>query len=184
MMSRASLNVLLASLCAASSSYAGVPPVATYAPTLIGNDKTDTKGYAGLRWDLPGTLAPSLVVGVRRAKTQSDGDSNGGDLSYAATFANGAIVPGKLRLKGFSGDTNHQWELGGGYDFGGKSFFAGPSVNFPHFTAGADFQSAGLNGYGLVHTVGKPDTPAATPTCNPGDTYNTGTGLCETAIAP
>lgn len=169
---------LLAGLLVSQSVLAGVP-VSTYPPTLTGNSKTDTKGYAGLRWDLPGTLAPDLVLGVRRAKTESDGDVSGGDASFAFSLA-GGVKPGKLRLKGFSGDTNHQWELGGGYNLNGQGFFFGPSVNFPHFTLGADYQPGpGLNGYGMLHTLGKPKKPNATPTCDPGDTYNPGSGLCE-----
>lgn len=169
-------------LAATFASAAQAGSVSTYPPTLVGGgDRTETKGYAGLNWDLPGGLVPSVVVGVRRAKIDSDGDTRGGDLSFSVGLAGGTATPAKLRLKGFAGDTNHQWELGGGYNFASGGFFAGPSVTFPHFTLGADWQASGLNGYGIVHTWGEPDQPApATPTCNPGDTYNAGTGLCET----
>jgi hypothetical protein len=177
MNSRATALSLLAGLMVAHGAFAGIP--VGYAPTLVGTKNTDTKGYAGLRWDLPGTLAPELVVGVRRARIKSNGDVSGGDASFAISLFDG-IKPGKLRLKGFTGDTNHQWELGGGYDFAHSGYFFGPSINFPHFTLGADYQpGAGLNGFAMPHTLGEPNQPSATPTCPSGGTYNSTSGLCE-----
>ena len=161
------------------AAYAGISGPSTYGPTLIGNSKTSTKAYAGLNWEIPGNIAPALVLGVRRAKVESDGDTQGGDLSFSMALA-GGVKPGKLRLKGFTGQENYQGELGGGYDFSNNGFFFGPSVNFPYVNVGADWQpNAGLKFYGMLHTVGKYKEPAATPSCDPGDFYNSGTGLCE-----
>jgi len=182
-MKRASVPLLLAGLMLSGATLAGFT---TYAPTMVGNSKTDTKAYAGLRWDIPGTFVPAaLVVGVRQAKAKSNGDVTGVDASMAIAIA-GGVKPDKLRLKGFTGDTSSQWELGAGYNFNTPGFFFGPSLNIPNLTVGADYQpGAGLKGYIMPHTLGKQKTPAATPTCNTGDTYNSTTGLCQVgAVMP
>lgn len=183
-MHRLRLSTALATLLAAPLALAGEAAPESYAPTLVGGgDETDTRGYVGLLWDVPGPLAPSLILGVRRAKTDQDGDTRGADLSMEFRFA-GGFAPGKLRLKGFKGDTDLQWELGAGYDFAGASLFAGPGLTIPHATFGLDVQNGGLNGYGMIHTFGEPDEPGAgTPTCDPGDMLNE-SGLCEPDMPP
>ena len=163
----------------ANAATAGSPLPSTYSPTLVGTSKTSNKGYAGLRWDIPGELAPALVLGVRRAKVESDGDTQGGDISFSMSLA-GGVKPGKLRLKGFTGQENYQWELGGGYDFSAKGVFFGPSINFPYVNLGADWQPGlGLKAYGMLHTLDGYNEPGATPTCNAGGTYNSTSGLCD-----
>lgn len=166
----------------ANTAQAGIPLPSTYSPTLVGTSKTSNKGYAGLRWDIPGELAPALVLGVRRAKVESDGDTQGGDVSFALSLA-GGVKPGKLRLKGFTGQENYQWELGGGYDFSAKEVFFGPSINFPYVNLGADWlANLGLKPYVMLHTMDGYNEPAATPTCDVGDTYNPTSGLCEVPL--
>lgn len=181
------LTAFIAALLSAPLALAGQAAPSPYAPTLVGGgDETETQGYVGLRWDIPGPLAPSLILGVRRAKTDQDDDTRGADLSMAFRFA-GGFAPEKLRFKGFKGDTDLQGELGVGYDFATGSLFAGPSLTIPYATFGLDVQNRGLHGYGIVHSFGKPDEPGAgTPTCpnDPGDLFNPATGLCDPGIAP
>lgn len=153
-------------------------PGTPYPPTLVGSSKTTNKGYAGLRWDIPGELAPALILGVRRAKVETDGDTKGADMSFALSLA-GGVKLGKLRLKGFTGKDDHQWELGGGYDFLTSGLFFGPSINFPNVNLGADWQAvSGLKANVMLHTVGDYDEPAAIPTCLPGDTYQPNSDQC------
>jgi hypothetical protein len=155
--------VVLGGCVLSSGAFAGKapppPPPAPASSTVTPGDSTRNKIYAGLKWDLPGPLAPSLVVGVRHAKTQSDGDTHGADLSMAFSFING-VKPGKLRLKAFTGNRDVQGELGGGFDFTANALFVGPSVNVPHVTLGIDWLlGTGLQPYGIIHTVGKPHAP-------------------------
>jgi hypothetical protein len=119
----------------------------------------DNKAYAGLKFELP-SLAPALVLGVRRVRTQADGDTQGGDLSMAVSFAGGA-KPGKLRLKGFTGSNSYQAEAGGGYNFANPGLFVGAGVNAPYVNMGADFQSgSGLMPFIMLDTLGKAKKPA------------------------
>ena len=131
------------------------PPPPAGGAVVLPSDTTRTRFYAGLQWDLPGPLAPSLVLALRRIKEQADGDKRGFDLSYSFALFNG-FKPGKLRLKAFSGGEDFQGELGGGYDFGAGGFFVGPSVNGPHVAAGVDWLlGAGLQPYGMISTLSK-----------------------------
>lgn len=161
---------------------AGTPPPAyPYAPTIVGGGSNiDNKAYAGLKLELP-SMAPSLVAGVRRVRTQADGDTQGGDLSMAVSFAGGAPKPGKLRLKGFIGQNRYQAEAGGGYNFATPGMFVGAGVNAPYVNMGADWQSGGLAPFIMLDTLGKAKKPVGTPTCtvNPGDVYNSATGQCD-----
>ena len=156
--------VVVATVLLSHSAFAGkAPPPIPPAPgttTTIPTDQTRNRVYAGLKWDLPGPLAPALIVGVRRAKTESDSnDTHGADLSIAFAIFQG-FKPGKLRLKLFAGNRDVQGELGGGFDFAGNAFFVGGSVNVPFVTLGVDWSfGGGLQPYGMLHTHGKPRKP-------------------------
>lgn len=162
---KASACVLLAGSFVSAAAYAGkgppppLPgPVTTATTTPTQAHKTSV--YGGLKWDLPGPLAPQLVVGVRHAKTQSDGDTFGVDFSFAFFFFESGFKPGKLRLKGFTGNEHVQGEIGAGWDFSKGAFFAGPSVNIPYVNLGVDWVlGSGLQPYGMIHTFGKPGVP-------------------------
>src|SRR3954468_22716584 len=104
-------------LLSAGAYAAKAPPPPPPAPGTTSTTTTTTNHasrdtvYAGLKWELPGPLAPSLVLGVRHAQTQSDNDVHGVDVSMAfAVF--GGFKPGKLRVKGFIGNRDIQGELG------------------------------------------------------------------------
>jgi hypothetical protein len=176
-MKRTNSGLIFTALFLSGTALAGV---STYAPTMVGASKTDTKAYAGLRWDVPGGMAPAaLVIGVRKAKVKSNGDTDGADASMAFSFQ-GGVKAEKFRVKGFTGDSSLQWELGAGYNFSTPGLFFGPSANVPYLNIGADYQPGqGLNGLIMPNTLGEPKIPTATPTCNTGDTYNPTSGLCE-----
>lgn len=161
----------------------GVPPTTTTTFVPGTSSDTQTKAYAGLRWDLGGTLMPALVLGVRQTKVKRDGNTSGADISLALLFTGGVGIE-KLRLKGFSGKEGFQGELGGGYSFSGKSFFVGGGGNGPYFNLGVDWlPGVGLTPSVMLHTEGKYDKPTGgtnvtTQTCPPGTVLNPGTGLC------
>ena len=135
------------------------PPPAPATTTTIPTDSTKNRVYVGFKWDLPGPLEPSLVLAVRRAKTDSDNDTKGVDLSMAFGIFSG-FKPGKLRLKAFTGSRDVQVELGGGFDFATRAFFAGPSLNVPFANLGVDWSfGGGLQPYGMIHSHGKPRRP-------------------------
>ena len=99
--------------------------------------KTVNRGYVGLKWTLNEGLKPQAVIGYRSASVDSNGDTDGGDLSISARFLDGLQL-GKLRAKYFNGKENVQGEIGGGYDFT-KGLFAGVGVHAPYSLIGLDF---------------------------------------------
>ena len=76
------------------------------------------------------------MVGYRHARTESNGNTDGGDLSISAKFIDGLQL-GKLRAKYFDGKESVQGEVGGGYDFT-KGLFAGVGVHAPYSLIGLD----------------------------------------------
>jgi len=164
--------VALAVVLLSHSAFAGKapppPPPAPATTTTIPTEQTRNRIYAGLKWDMPGPLAPQLVVAIRRAKTESDGDTKGADLSMAFAIFDG-FKPGKLRLKFFIGSRDVQGEVGGGFDFARNAFFGGPSVNGPFVNLGVDWSTGGgLQPYGMIHSHGKPRRPAVITTTTGG----------------
>ena len=156
--------VALATVLLSHNTFAGKapppPPPAPGTTTIIPTDQTRNRVYAGLKWDLPGSLTPELVLAIRRAKTESDSnDTHGADLSMSFAIFQG-FKPGKLRLKVFTGNRTVQGELGGGFDFANNAFFLGPSVNVPFANLGVDWSfGGGLQPYGMIHSHGKPRKP-------------------------
>ena len=119
------------------SSYAGcMPGLYDLVPGASGSPLTTNRVYAGLKWTLNEGIKPQAVVGYRHAKTESNGDTDGGDVSISAKFIDGFQL-GKLRAKYFNGKENAQGEVGGGYDFT-KGIFAGIGINAPYSLIGLD----------------------------------------------
>jgi hypothetical protein len=119
------------------NSFAGLPsPDYDLVSTGNGGSLTSNRVYAGLKWTLNEGIKPQAVVGYRHAKTQSNGDTDGGDVSISAKFIDGFQL-GKLRAKYFNGKENVQGEIGGGYDFT-KGLFAGAGVHAPFSLIGLD----------------------------------------------
>jgi hypothetical protein len=141
-------------------------------------------GYGGLKWTLDGGLAPEVVVGYRHAQVDTNGDTQGGDISFSFKVF-GGLQPGKIRVKYFNGKEYLQGEVGAGYDFA-KGAFAGISAQGPYSNAGVDYHfsaSSPLEPYLLLNSLGiynKPQghttiiTPTTTTTlsCPPGSTLN------------
>lgn len=51
--------------------------------------RSDNRAYAGLKWTLNEGVKPEAVIGVRHARVESSGDTDGGDLSISAKFIDG-----------------------------------------------------------------------------------------------
>ena len=97
---------------------------------------TSNRVYAGLKWTLNEGIKPQAVIGFRHARTESNGNTNGGDISISAKIIDGFQL-GKFRAKYFDGKEKVQGEVGGGYDFT-KGLFAGVGVHAPHSLIGLD----------------------------------------------
>jgi len=116
----------------------GLPGSACYdlVPGTIGASLTDNRAYAGLKWTLNEGIKPQAVVGFRHARTESNGNTDGGDISISARIIDGFQL-GKLRAKYFDGKEKVQGEVGAGYDFT-KGLFAGVGVHAPYSLIGLD----------------------------------------------
>ena len=93
--------------------------------------------YAALKWTFGESFKPEAVLGFRHAKVDSNGDTDGGDVSISAKFIDGLEL-GKLRGKYFNGKDNVQGEVSGGFDFN-KGLFTGIGVHAPYSNLGIDF---------------------------------------------
>ena len=99
-------------------------------PGTAGGSLTDNRVYAGLKWTLNEGVKPHAVFGFRHARTESNGNTDGGDISISAKIIDGFQL-GKLRAKYFDGKEKVQGEVGGGFDFT-KGLFAGIGVHAPY----------------------------------------------------
>ena len=104
--------------------------------TTNGGSLTTNRAYAGLKWTLNEGIKPQAVFGFRHARTESNGDTDGGDISISAKFIDGFQL-GKLRAKYFNGKEQVQGEVGGGFDFT-KGIFAGAGIHAPYSLIGLD----------------------------------------------
>jgi hypothetical protein len=105
-------------------------------PGIASASLTDNRVYAGLKWTLNDGVKPQAVIGYRHARTKSNGNTNGGDVSISAKIIDGFQL-GKLRAKYFDGKEKVQGEVGGGFDFT-KGLFAGVGVHAPYSLMGLD----------------------------------------------
>ena len=129
-------KILLLLALISSSALAGVLHPYILVPGAAGNSSTDNCVYAGLKWTLNEGIKPQAVVGFRHARTESNGNTNGGDVSISANIIDGFQL-GKLRAKYFDGKEKVQGEVGGGYDFT-KGLFGGVGVHAPYSLIGLD----------------------------------------------
>jgi hypothetical protein len=137
---------------------------------ISSNSSTDDSVYAALKWTFGESIKPEALLGLRHAKTYSNGDTDGGDLSISAKFFDGFQF-GKLRGKYFNGNENVQAEIGGGYDFN-KGLFAGIGVHAPYSDLGADLlplSKDSLESYIQIDTIGRYRKPSyrITSSCIP-----------------
>src|SRR3989338_2061637 len=186
-----SLILVLVALLPASVAFAGKsgpPPSPTVTTTSVAGSNTDTvnRGYAGLKWTLGEGLTPAVVVGYRHARVESNGDTQGGDVSFSFNLLNG-FQPGKLRAKYFNGQENLQGEVGAGFDFT-KGIFAGVSAQGPYINLGADYLfnlAAPFEPYLMLNTLRKYDKPrggstTTTKSCPSPYEYDSGSDQCVT----
>lgn len=148
------------------------------APTVISESKTVNRGYAGLQWTLGQGLTPNVVLGLRRAIVHSDGETQGGDISFSFNLI-GGLHPEKLRVKFFNGRENIQGEVGGGYDFT-KGFYGGLGIQGPYSNLGVDYlftKGRTWEAYFILNTLKAYNKPAATLLCEPYEVLNA--GICE-----
>jgi hypothetical protein len=138
-------------LAISSYSFGGAPVIST---------NTDNRAYAGLKWTLNEGIKPQAVIGFRHAKTESNGDTDGGDISISAKFIDGFQL-GKLRAKYFNGKENTQGEVGAGYDFM-NGLFAGVGVHAPYSNIGVDLLPTAkdkIEPYFQLDTIKRIDKP-------------------------
>lgn len=138
--------------------------------TGSGGSLTDNRAYAGLKWTLNEGIKPQAVLGFRHARTESNGNTDGGDISISAKFIDGFQL-GKLRAKYFDGKEKVQGELSGGFDFT-KGLFAGVGVHAPYSLIGLDLHpfinENKLEPYIQIDTIKRYKKPAgSTTTCTP-----------------
>jgi hypothetical protein len=119
-----------------SAAFAGGSVTYDLIPGTNGAALTDNRVYAGLKWTLNEGIKPQAVVGYRHARTESNGNTDGGDISISAKIIDGFQL-GKLRAKYFDGKEKVQGEVGGGFDFT-KGLFAGVGVHAPYSLIGLD----------------------------------------------
>ena len=142
----------LALLTLTSYSFGGI--------AVISQTNTDNRAYAGLKWTLNEGIKPQAVIGFRHAKTESNGDTDGGDISISAKFIDGFQL-GKLRAKYFNGKENTQGEVGAGYDFM-NGLFAGVGVHAPYSNIGVDLLPTAkdkIEPYFQLDTIKRIDKP-------------------------
>ena len=126
----------------------------------ISQTNTDNRAYAGLKWTLNEGIKPQAVIGFRHAKTELNGDTDGGDVSISAKFIDGFQL-GKLRAKYFNGKENTQGEVGAGYDFM-NGLFAGVGVHAPYSNIGVDLLPTAkdkIEPYFQLDTIKRIDKP-------------------------
>ena len=163
-MKKSLLAPVVALLCLTSSlAYSGNP---TY--SAISTKHTNTRGYAGLNWELGGGTTPALVLGVFQTRVSSNGDTTGANLAFFLNLA-GGVKPGSLKLTALDGKENLQGELGIGYNFLKSEPMLVLGANAPYVAIGINgYLNPGIMPYATLRTQGKFDKPDYT--CNAGDT--------------
>jgi hypothetical protein len=156
-------------------------------PGTASGTLTDNRIYAGLKWTLNEGIKPQAVVGYRHARTESNGNTDGGDLSISAKFIDGFQL-GKLRAKYFDGKEKVQAEVGGGYDFT-KGLFAGVGVHAPYSLIGLDLHpfitENKFEPYIQLDTIKKYNkNDSTTNTCVPHNGIDPGAWYNETCTEP
>ncbi|MBQ0725588.1 MAG: hypothetical protein KBT51_09355 [Cycloclasticus sp.] len=147
-------------------------------PSYTSDTDTDDSVYAGLKWTLNKGTKPEVVVGYRHARVKSNGDVDGGDLSFSFTLLDG-FKPGKIRTKYFDGKEKAQGEVSVGYDFA-NGLFVGAGAKAPYSNLGVDYLLSADNpweAYFILDTLKEYDVPRKKANCPEGYTFNSGT--CE-----
>tara|TARA_R110002096_G_scaffold152824_16_gene316180 strand:- start:2954 stop:3508 length:555 start_codon:yes stop_codon:yes gene_type:complete len=154
--------------------------IMTVVPSYTSDTDTDDSVYAGLKWTLNKGTKPEVVVGYRHARVKSNGDVDGGDLSFSFTLLDG-FKPGKIRTKYFDGKEKAQGEVSVGYDFA-NGLFVGAGAKAPYSNLGVDYLLSADNpweAYFILDTLKEYDVPRKDVNCPEGYGFNSRTGLCE-----
>jgi hypothetical protein len=136
-------------------SHAGPPPV-------IATDVTQNRGYIGMVWTLEKSSAvPDVVVGLRHAKTTSDSDVTGYDVSARFKFT-GNVAFDSVRALYLNGDRSTQANIGLGYSMTHQSMFGTVGGSGEHLKLGVDYlyKPAKFDPFIEINTLGKPDETA------------------------
>ena len=163
-----SFLIVLFYFAAASTAFAGKGSAAIF--DFVGNSSAsrhDTDCYVGIKALFNELKDPRALIGCRSANIKSNNHVDGFDISIAAKFLNSFDLE-KLRLKGFSGNTTTQAEVGGGYDFYKKAPFVGLSAKAPYTTFGIDVlpkDGANIETFFQLDTVGKYRKPIGNGGC-------------------
>ena len=162
--------VLLITLIPLSAN-AGIGPAPII--TSPSTSTTDNHVYAGLKWTLGESMTPKAVVGFNHARIDSNGDTDGADISFSFGFVNG-LQADTLRAKYFDGQESLQGEVGAGFDFT-HGFFVGLGAKAPFINIGADYiftSNPRWQPYFILDTQKKHDKPKKRQslTCPPNST--------------
>ena len=150
------------------SSYAMATAV-TYSLNGNSGNTQATNGYIGLSWDLDShTTVPKLVLGVFSTSVQSNGNTEGADLSIRLNMQD-HFAPTEVKASYLNGTNNLQGELGLGYDFRKNAPLLGLGVNAPYANVGVDATSLkDYNPFLIIHSQDQFQKPTTSCTRIPG----------------
>ena len=133
-------------------------------PPIIATDVIQNRGYIGMVWTLEKSSAvPDVVVGLRHAKTASDSDVTGYDVSARFKFT-GNVAFDSVRAVYLNGNRSTQANIGLGYSVTHQSVFGTVGGSGEHLKLGLDYlyKPAKFDPFVEINTLGKPDE-ALTP---------------------
>lgn len=140
--------------------------------STTGSTDTVNRGYVGLKWTLGEGAMPAVVIGFRHANVESNGDTDGGDISFSFNVI-GGLQAGQLRTKYFNGQENLQGEIGAGFDFS-RGLFVGVGAKAPYSNLGIDYHfspGSAWQPYFILDSLKKYDKPNPTTTLSCDDPF-------------
>ncbi|MDO6562179.1 hypothetical protein Q4488_02180 [Amphritea sp. 1_MG-2023] len=131
------------------SSFAGIAPPMT---TLTDVEESKDEIFAGLNWELGGSLTPQLVIGFRSVDVKSDGDVEGAGTSISFSLLEKRFD--KFKLFGIKGNDDVAGELGVGYGFINQHWLAMLGAQGDYINIGINLtQPAGFGFHGELNTT-------------------------------
>jgi hypothetical protein len=134
-----------------------------FPPPVIATDMTQNRGYIGMVWPMEKSSAvPHIVVGLRHAKTTSDSDVTGYDVSARFKFT-GNVTFDSVRTLYLNGNRSTQANIGLGYSVTHQSMFGTVGGSGEHLKLGLDYlyKPTKFDPFIEINTLGKPDETAA-----------------------
>lgn len=130
-----SLTLMLLSLT-------GLSKIAFAEPLSISpiSSTTDNRAYGGLAWEIGAdqSYIPSIVLGFRSIRQNSDSYIDGADFSVHFLYNNGIVID-STKLLYVGGEREVQLNVGGGYSFKDSNFLATASIQLPYASVGSDY---------------------------------------------